>query len=119
MNTLQETQAIIYRKDGKEIFRLEPGRSIPLNFGQYVRYYQPFVAKGKNLSLLRKVDDGSPYPLCWDDKFKLETIRNIDNVSRRENKLTIRGSGSTYTIEYQNIDLERILKDGQNQGVNQ
>lgn len=104
---LTKNQEIIYRRSEEEISRLtvENTKKIDMTTLAYIRYSQPFTKKGQQLTIPK----GKKYTI---------TSRIRENPKRKGNVLVVQTLNSVYKIEYVNIDLEKILADGQGQGVN-
>ncbi len=107
MKMLTKNQEIIYRRSEEEISRLtvENTKKIDMTTLAYIRYSQPFTKKGQQLTIPK----GKKYTI---------TSRIRENPKRKGNVLVVQTLNSVYKIEYVNIDLEKILADGQGQGVN-
>ncbi|MBW2986206.1 hypothetical protein KY333_02435 [Candidatus Woesearchaeota archaeon] len=105
MQELLEDQAIIYTRNGEELTRITRDTCLIDPIAGYVRCYQPFTEPGNDLSI----------PIVERDTVKRTRARDVTHDG---NVLTIETNHSTYTIEYVNIDLEKMLADGQGKGVN-
>ena len=110
---LRQGQSITYTKNGESLSTLNHDnvKTLKQDMAVYIRLDQPFTVKGCPLAI-PKVDYGKI----------IGTIRTShvkDDPKRDRNKLIFETiSGTEYAVEYQNIDLERILQDGKAQGVN-
>jgi len=105
MQELLEDQEIIYAKNGEEISRVTRATFLPEPLAGYVRLYQPFTKAGNDLTI----------PIVDRQTTKRASVKA---VSHEGNVLTVTTKSSTYTITYVNIDLEKILADGEFKGVN-
>lgn len=107
MSMLAENQNIIYKKGEEEIGRISFSdlEKMPLNLAQYFRYYQPFTEKGEQLT----IPQGNK---------SLRTSR-VKSVERKGNSLIVNTMNSTYKIEFNGIDLEKVLADGKFKGINE
>ncbi len=104
-------QEIIYRR-GRHVVvgRLNEDNWNESGYGRsagFIRHYQPFVEAGQQ-TLIPLKDGGPP--------IRTSQIKRVD---RRGNTLLCETQNSTYEIEYVGIDLDKILGDGQFQGVNE
>lgn len=98
-------QKIIYIKNGKVISEVDKELSMPLATAHHIRGSQPFVSEGGELTIPFK------------DRREWRTTEVLD-VERKRDTLTCYTLNSTYEIKYVNIDLEKILEDGEDKGVN-
>lgn len=105
-------QKIIYRRNGKVISELASDLLGVLGLGhlQYLRHMQPFVSRGNELSI--PMNDGTKTTP------DLQTAEVQEDVTRKGNTLICQTRNITYEIEYVNIDLGKILEDGEDKGVN-
>ena len=105
MQELLEDQEIIYTQNDKELTRITRDTVLIDPLAGYVRCYQPFTKAGDNLAI-PIVEKG--------------TVRkaSVKEVAHEGNVLTITSKQSVFKITYVNIDLEKILEDGQFKGVN-
>ncbi|MBW2977383.1 hypothetical protein KY331_00915 [Candidatus Woesearchaeota archaeon] len=111
---LRQGQSIIYTKNGESLSTLNPDnvKTLKEDMAVYIRFDQPFTVKG------------CPLAIPKGDSQKIEGTLRTSQVKedpvRDGNRLICETiSGTKYIIEYQNIDLERILQDGKTKGVNQ
>ncbi len=109
---LFEDQEIVYFRNGEELARLtaEKIRQIPLGFQQYIRFLQPFTKVGEILTIPKDSDVGRTTD-------HLSTSPVTERIVGRDS-LVFRTRNSTYTLRYVHIDLESMLSDGQEKGVN-
>lgn len=109
---LKESQKIIYRRNGKEIAKITS--ETPLNImGRgligYIRFYQPFTKPGWKLNIPVRGEKGEMRELM---------TTKARYVTRKDNTLVVETKNSTYEIQYEGIDLEKVLNDGEWCGVN-
>lgn len=102
---LPSCQKIVYYRNGKEISMLTKDSSIPLGLWQYIRYNQPFISEGDTLSL----------PLPNREVWKTSIVTKVKSEG---NVLVVTTRNSVYRIEYIGIDLQKVLTDGEFEGVN-
>lgn len=104
---LKECQEIAYGKNGEIKYRLtsDTVANLIVAHRHNIRYEQPFTGSGEMVMI----------PL---GSRTTETAR-VTEVKRDGNILVLRtGSSGEYTIEYRGIDLEKVLKDGRDKGIN-
>ena len=100
---LRQGQEIIYTRNEVEILRLTPANIMKMDLTDYycVRD-QPFLKEGNRIVVPGRRRSAS-----------------ITSARREGNELQFEtASGASYSITYEGIDLEKVLADGKNNGVN-
>jgi len=104
---MEEDQKIFYWRNCKLVSTItqEIMEKLPSDIYRHIRYLQPFTKAGDRLII--------PMP----DRTTKQSLE-ITKVQRMGNILILHAKGSVYEIKYNNIDLEKILSDGENKGIN-
>jgi|GEM_PF-4445498 len=105
MNPLLDTQGISYFMKGELISLITPYCKIDIFESAYLRYSLPFLKTGDSLHIIRP---------GWAN----ETTSRLARVERYRNTMLYSTTHCRYLVQFANVDLERMLREGKGKGMN-